>query len=107
MRVKFNILMWAWFVFQRFSYDQPAKETKPNQTSKLAVAQRPSWEVNSSVPIQEIPSILQNPKIHHHVHNNPSLVPTLSQINSIHTLPSCVFKVQFSINLPPTFVSSE
>jgi hypothetical protein len=32
--------------------------------------------------------------IHNRVHESPSLVPTLSQINSVHTLPLCFLKNQ-------------
>jgi hypothetical protein len=33
----------------------------------------------------QLPSILSNPTFHYSVHNDPPLVPVLSQINAIHT----------------------
>jgi hypothetical protein len=52
-----------------------------------------------SVATQEIPIILWNPNVHYHIHNNPSLVPILSEINSIHVLPSYFFNIGFDSNI--------
>jgi hypothetical protein len=45
----------------------------------------PSSEAVSCAATQELPNILWNPKVHYSVHKSHLLVPTQSQINSIHT----------------------
>jgi hypothetical protein len=49
---------------------------------------------------------LRNPKVHHSVHKSPPLVPILSQIDPVHTIPSYLFKIYLNIVHPPTSSSS-
>jgi len=49
--------------------------------------QSPSSEANSHSAGQEIPRLLWNLKVYHNVHKNPSRIPILGQMNSVHTFP--------------------
>jgi hypothetical protein len=49
---------------------------------------KPSWEAASSSATQELPSIFWNQKAHYCVPHSPPVVPTLHQIDSVHTNPS-------------------
>jgi hypothetical protein len=63
----------------------------------------PSGGASNSAATQEFPRISWNPKVHYRVHKNPPL----SQINSIHTIPSYLSKIRFNIVQPPTPWSSQ
>jgi hypothetical protein len=66
----------------------------------------PSWEAASCASTQEIPHILWNRRVHYRVDNSPPLVPILSQINPVHSTPSYLSKIHFSIMHPSKFWSS-
>jgi hypothetical protein len=63
----------------------------------------PFREAASCATTQEFPNILCSRK----VNKSPPPVPILSQINPVHTTPSCFPKIHSNIILPPTSRSSE
>jgi hypothetical protein len=62
----------------------------------------PSWGTADCAAIQELPSTSWNPKVQYRVHKRPPLVPILSHINPIHTIPSYLSKIHFNIVHPST-----
>jgi hypothetical protein len=56
----------------------------------------PSWEAASCAATQELPSILRNPKVHYRVRKTSPLIPILSKIDPVHTIPSYLFKTHFN-----------
>ena len=45
--------------------------------------QKPSWEANRSSTTQEIPHILRNPKVQHHIPKSLPPVPILGHIDPV------------------------
>jgi hypothetical protein len=59
--------------------------------------QSPSWEVTNHVPSQEILHLSRNPEVYYLVRNNAPLVPILSQMHPVQTLPSYISKIHSNI----------
>ena len=87
---KYHIWMALCFISQCF-YKLSFKNSK-----ELSL----SWGDNNSTASQEIPCTFWNQKVHYHGHKSTPTVDILSQINSIHTIPSYFFKIHFNIILP-------
>jgi hypothetical protein len=69
----------------------------------------PTREAANCAATQELLSILWNPRVRYRVHKSPPLIPVLSQINPIHTIPSYLSncKLYFNIVHPPKSRSSQ
>jgi hypothetical protein len=67
----------------------------------------PSWGAINWAATQELPSISWNPKVQYRVRKSPPLLPILSHINPIHTIPSYLSKIHPDIVHPPTSRSSQ
>jgi hypothetical protein len=72
-----------------------------------SMEQSPSWEANSHSGSPEISRLLLNPNVHYRAHKGPELVPILSHIHPVHTLPPYFPKIRCNIIFPPTPRSSK
>ena len=62
-------------------------------------------ELNSSSASQKFHEFLCNSAVHYRVHCSLHILRILSWLNTLHSIPSCFFKIRFEIMLPlmPTF----
>jgi hypothetical protein len=61
----------------------------------------PSGGAARCAATQELPSNISNPKVYYRVHNSPSLVFILSQIDPVYMTLSFPSKIHFNIIHPP------
>jgi hypothetical protein len=70
----------------------------------------PSWEAANCAATQELPSILWNPMAYYRIHKSPLLVPILSQIDPLHTIPSLrsilILSTHLRLGLPSSLFPS-
>jgi hypothetical protein len=59
-----------------------------------------SWEVNSHSASHEIPCLLCNLKVHNCIHMAPTLIPILSHMHPVHTLPTYFYMIHSNIIFP-------
>jgi len=62
-------------------------------------------KANSSAATPEVPCILQNPKVHYHLHRCRPLLRILIKIHPVHAPTSHLLKIDLNIILPSTPVS--
>jgi hypothetical protein len=82
--------------------DVTAHYVPPALLTYLLTELSPSKEAANCAATQELSSILRNLKVHYRVHKSLPLAPILSQIDPVHTIPSHLSKIHFTIVHSPT-----
>jgi hypothetical protein len=93
-------------VSPRTGLDDVEKRNITHSLTHSLMELSPSWEAANCAAIQKLSSVLWNPKANYRVHKSPPLVPILSQIDLIPTIPFYLSKIHFNIVHPPTSWSS-
>jgi len=57
--------------------------------------------LNNESAYQDIPCLLRNQNVQHHIYKTLPLDSILGQMNPVHILTTCFFKIHFNINLLP------
>jgi hypothetical protein len=65
------------------------------------------WKADCHSACQKNPAVLWDPKVHYRVHTNPSLDPTLSQLNPVRPIHPYLPKVHLNVILSRTPRSSQ
>jgi hypothetical protein len=81
--------------------DQPINRPINRPINQPHLCEYSSWEANTSSVSQKIRPVLWNRKVHSPVHNSPSHLRILSQINQLHELLYHFFNMHLSVVLPP------
>jgi hypothetical protein len=102
----FQQTTWRYISEDGTFYEHRCENLKPYIQAYLLMELSPSWEAANSEATPELPSILWNPKVHYHAHKSPPLVPPLSHIDPVYTIPFHLSKIYFNIVHPPTSWSS-
>jgi hypothetical protein len=93
--------------FPESDESNPYQSTLTHLLTHSLTKLNPFREAANCAASKELPSILRNPKVHYRVHKSPLLVPVLSHINQIHTIPSYFSKIHPNNVHPPTSRSSQ
>jgi len=86
----------CWTEAMEFSLLQVRQHMTPKNCVS-SMQYNPSWDANRSSASPEIPQIVWNLKAHYCIHTSPPLVPMLSQMNLVHTIPSYFCNNGFNI----------
>ena len=104
------LLPWWWRPEASPKHYMPTDHTQDNNchsTHRLEVFKRcrTHMTTDSCGGGHKIPRVLWKPNIPYHSHKSSPLVPTLSQIISVHTIQFYSFHTHFNIILSPTRIS--